>query len=338
MNPLASCRCPRLQGLAPWSAVLLAMSFCVPAGAFEAPLAADTELSQTAPTRLFGAATELGMGQGRTALLRFDLSDVLPAGTPASSILSARLILRPMRVAVAGNLEAQPVRSAWTEESASGAQPPTLGGPGSGVIAALPAQGRAVHVNLTAIVKDWMANPQANYGVALVPAWTTPLASAFFESKESTIGARVARLEITLASGPAGPAGPKGDTGRQGPTGATGAAGPPGPAGVAGARGPAGPVGPPGATGPSGPEGPPGQQFQLSGFWMPALNSKSYVNACVSTCKLSAIPAVAAANASGHVCKGSGGRGASVVTTSRYEAWVSCGNDYLAQCWCATSR
>ncbi|MBI5255900.1 MAG: DNRLRE domain-containing protein, partial [Burkholderiales bacterium] len=212
------------------------------AGALEAPLVADTQLSQAVATRPAGAAVELELGPGRTGLLRFGLAEVLPPGVTAASVLGAHLVLRPLRVVGAGTFEVQPVRSAWHEDTASAAQAPVLGGLGSGVTAPLPASGRAVHVDVTSLVREWVTNPQANNGVALVPAAASPGAAAVFETKEAAAGARLPRLLITLA-GP-GPQGPKGSTGPAGPQGVAGTAGAAGAKGATGAQGAAGPAGP----------------------------------------------------------------------------------------------
>lgn len=311
-------------------------------GALEAPLTADTQLSVAVATRAAGSAVELEVGPGRTGLLRFGLAEVLPPGMTAASVLGAHLVLRPLRLVGAGSIEVQPVRSPWQEDTASAAQAPVLGGLGSGVTATLPASGRAVHVDVTSLVREWVNNPQANNGLALVPAAGTPNAAAVFETKEATAGARLPRLLVTLvAPGPQGPQGPRGSTG---PAGAQGVAGAAGPAGARGPAGPVGPVGPAGPVGPVGPEGPAGTSAPLTGFWMAAMNSVSYVNACVQTCKQSSIPAVAAANASGYICKNSNGKMGTYLSTNSSGSgtskqwWVECNNAPLAQCWCITGQ
>ncbi len=334
----------RMNRIAGRLAAAVALWTAITAAALEVPLSADTELDQAAPASLRGGAAELMVGPGRTTLLRFDLASVLPAGTAAASVLSARLVLRPLRLSSPGSVEVQPVRSPWAEDTASAARPPTLGGAGSGVLANLPARGSAVHVDVTAQVREWVTNPQTNNGLALLPAWSTPQAGAVFESKEAVSGARVARLELTLAA--VGPAGPKGDRGVPGPTGLAGPVGPAGPSGApgrAGVPGPQGPQGPQGLQGPQGepgPQGPAGTQASLGGFWMPALNSTSYDNACVSTCRLSSIPATAVANAQGQICKAWNGKTGAYLWKGRDNSnkpIVECGNQgALAQCWCTS--
>jgi hypothetical protein len=88
-----------------------------------------------------------------------------------------------------------------------------------------------ISVDVTAMVKQWLNNPGANFGVALAAAAiATPGAQAFFDSKENTAtGHSAAMVDVVLADqgprGLPGAKGDKGDKGDPGPTGATGATG-----------------------------------------------------------------------------------------------------------------
>lgn len=172
-----------------------------------------------------------------------------------------------------------------------------------------------------------------------------PQTTALFDTKENKDASQAPMLDLIFSSqgstGPVGPAGAAGPAGPTGPKGSTGSAGPQGlqgPQGLTGAQGPQGLAGAPGPSGPAGPQGQPGPAgpaAELTGFWSPALNSTNYINACLNTCKFGSIPASAAANASGYVCKASDGRMDTYVTTNAGSAYVSCGTKgRLAQCWC----
>ena len=213
------------------------------------PLAADTHLSTTAPTMAFGTAATLNVGGGSTALLRFDTS-ALPAGMTADKLVKANLLLHVNRVGVPGSFEVQPAYSSWSESGTTAGSPPTLGGPGSGVGFAVATANQYVSVDITAMVKQWLNNPGANFGVALAAAAATPGAQAFFDSKENTATGHSAMVDVVLADqGPRGLPGAKGDKGDKGDTGPTGATG------ATGARGATGPQGPQGIQGIQGPAG-----------------------------------------------------------------------------------
>lgn len=241
---------------APWPLLLglAAASFVTPGHALEAPLAADAHVSTAAPANNFGSVSTLNVGGGALALLRFDLS-TLPAATTAAKVVKANLILYVNRIGSAGAVELQSVNSAWAESSVTAAATPALGGAGSGTTVPVSQAGQFISVDVTPQVKGWIANPASNNGLALTPALSAPGTVVFFDSKENTLTAKVARLDITLADqGPPGPQGlqglqgPKGDKGDTGPrgltglTGATGAVGPQGIQGVQGTQGVAGPV------------------------------------------------------------------------------------------------
>jgi hypothetical protein len=247
--------CPALHALA--AALLLAAG---PALALDAPLLADTHIHTAQAALNFGSLPTLAVGGGATALLRFDLS-VLPAGLTAAKVQRATLVLFANRVGSAGAIEAQAVNAGWDEAGATAQGAPALAGPGTGPVLAVRAAQQFLSADVTALVRQWVANPASNFGVALAPALAAPGTVVFLDSKENTATGQVARLDITLADqGPQGPQGPAGPAGPRGATGATGATGPAGPIGPNGAPGPAGPRGLTGATGPRGDRGPTGPQ------------------------------------------------------------------------------
>jgi hypothetical protein len=130
-----------------------------------------------------------------------------------------------------------------------GTLPPTSG---AGSVPAIPVAqaGQFVAIDVTAQVKGWITNPASNFGFALAAAVTAPGTVAFFDSKENTATAHVARLDLTLADqGAKGDAGAPGLPGLRGPKGDTGATGPQGIQGIQGVQGPQGVPGSQGAQG-----------------------------------------------------------------------------------------
>ena len=256
------CKARTLMGMA--LGMALGLGAAQPAWALDAPLAADAHLNSGQPDINFGANASINVGGGSTGLMRFDLS-TLPAGTAASEVVKATLVLYVNRVNTPGSIELQTVNSAWSESTVTFNTAPTLAGAGTGPTVIVPAVGQFMTVDVTNTVKSWVTTPASNFGLAVTPALVSAGTAVLFDSKENTNASHLARLDITLADqgpvGPAGPTGPKGAkgaagaTGPAGATGATGPAGPQGPAGPMGLQGPAGTNGLPGATGPQGPQG-----------------------------------------------------------------------------------
>ena len=73
---------PQLRWIA---AALLAVFSCCVAQATEATVVGDTHVDVNHTTTNYGTAEVVGVGNGRTALIQFDLSS-LPAGTTAAQI------------------------------------------------------------------------------------------------------------------------------------------------------------------------------------------------------------------------------------------------------------
>jgi hypothetical protein len=225
--------------------VLGAALACAPALALDAPLAADAHTSTALPANNFGSLQTLNVGGGATALLRFDLG-TLPAGTTAAKLVKATLVLYVNRVGSPGAVDLHPVNGNWTEAGVTAASQPPAGGLSLlGVPVAM--AGQFLALDVTAQVRSWITNPATNFGWAIAPASAAPGTVVFFDSKENTATAHVARLDITLA-----------DQGAKGEPGPQGLQGLPGPRGEPGPRGDTGAPGVPGTTGPQGPAGSPG--------------------------------------------------------------------------------
>lgn len=227
-------------------------------GAFGADglLTGDTYISSANAAGNFGSQTVMGVGSGATALVQFNLG-TLPAGTQASGIQKASLLVYVNRVTTAGNVSFATLTSSFSEMAATYSNAnASIGSTFYGPVPIGAAQvGTYVLVDVTVPVQNALIS--GNIGFALIPDGTLV---AQLDSKENTATSHPAQLLISLASsGPAGPTGPTGPTGAAGPTGpagATGAVGPTGPTGPLGLTGPTGPAGPTGAAGPTGPTGP----------------------------------------------------------------------------------
>ncbi len=215
------------------SAVLAAGAFLAPAIAWaqQAMLTGDTQINSAATTTKYGASTTLNISPTNSALLQFDIADMLPSGTTAAQVLKARLIVFPDTITTGGTVNLYQVTSAWSESSVTYATKPTVA---STVVANASIGGTNFHYfSVTTLVQSWITTPASNFGVELQASGTTNIA---IDSKENTNTSHPAVLEIDLS----GPAGPTGATGAKGATGATGPAGPKGATGATGATGPAG--------------------------------------------------------------------------------------------------
>ncbi len=216
------------------SAVLAAGTILAPAmGWAQQPvLVGDSQISSAAATTKYGANATMNISPGNSALMQFNLADMLPAGTTAAQVLKARLIVFTDGVTTGGTVNLYQITSTWSEGTVTYATQPTIAGTAAASIS-IGANTTFHDFNATTLVQNWITTPANNFGVELQASGTTNIT---IDSKENTNTSHPAILEIDL-SGPAGP------------TGATGATGP---------QGPVGPKGATGATGPKGPQGPAG--------------------------------------------------------------------------------
>jgi hypothetical protein len=222
------------------------------AQAAQGTLTDDTYDSAGKPTKRFGGAKIMKIGANSDAYLRFSLAS-LPAGTTTDQVAKATLILWPNAVSTPGNIDVLAITTAWEEGELTFEEAPTTGATlAAGV--SVPTAAQYVLVDLTTVVKAWVAGSSANNGVALVPS-ASEGAAAFFDTKENAATGHLPALSIELTN-----SGPQGAPGPVGATGATGATGPFGPTGAQGPTGPAGPFGATGATGATGAAGPQGPQ------------------------------------------------------------------------------
>ena len=95
---------------------LFALLRCGIAQATEATVVGDTFVDINHTTTNYGTAEAVGVGNGRTALIQFDLGS-LPAGTTASQIAKATLRLYVETISTKAVVQVQPVTSAWSEST-----------------------------------------------------------------------------------------------------------------------------------------------------------------------------------------------------------------------------
>jgi len=216
------------------SALIGAGAFLLPVmgWAQQAMLTGDTQINSAATTTKYGASTTLNISPTNSALLQFDLADILPSGTTAAQVVKARLIVFPDAVTTGGTVNLYQVISAWTEGSVTYTTKPTIAGTAAATIS-IGVNNTFHDFNVTTLVQNWITTPASNFGVELQASGTTNIT---IDSKENANTSHSAMLEIDL-SGPVGPTGPTGAIGPQGPAGPAGARGA---TGATGAQGPAG--------------------------------------------------------------------------------------------------
>jgi len=141
----------------------------------QAMLTGDTQINSSATTTTYGASTTLNVSPTNSALLQFDLADILPSGVTAAQVLRARLIVFPDTITTGGTVNLYQVTSAWNESTVTYATKPT--------IAATPATTLVIGVNdsfhdfgVTALVQSWITTPASNFGVELQASGTTNIA------------------------------------------------------------------------------------------------------------------------------------------------------------------
>jgi hypothetical protein len=216
-----------------WKAIgIMAMLSAAFAHGQQPMLTADTQINSAATTTNYGASTALTVNSTNSALLMFNLPDLLPNGTTAAQVLKARLIIYKESVIPGGIVDLYQVTSSWSESSVTYATKPTI----ASTVAASTTIGIAHNFhefNMNTLVQSWITTPASNFGVELKASGSTNIT---LDTKENTTTSHPAVLEIVLS----GPAGPTGATGARGASGATGPAGPKGATGATGPKGPAG--------------------------------------------------------------------------------------------------
>ena len=216
-------------------------------------LVQDTYDAAVRPRDNHGRKVSCKVAPRNRGYMQFDLA-TLPTGTLPDRITKATLILWASRVSRAGSLEVFSVNEPWDEKTLTFTNAPALTADPVARLT-IPAPRQYALVDVTDLVKRWIAEPATNYGLALAaaPAEATDVT---FSTKENVAIGHEPAISIELAGGESGPPGPPGPIGPPGPSGPPGIAGVQGPAGPMGGPGPLGPPGPPGPAGAAGPPGP----------------------------------------------------------------------------------
>lgn len=172
--------------------------------AIEAVLTHDITLTKMVAPAYAGRASTLIIGgtpsAGNIALLKFDVTSVLPAGIGSPSISKATLRVYSPALK-GGSLDAKMVTSpaTWTEDTAIlSSSSVVLSGTVTST-ALFSIAGKFTIFDVTELVKKWVDNPEDNCGLALV-ASSNSLAKIVLSSKEGGYG-HSPSLDITLHGG-----------------------------------------------------------------------------------------------------------------------------------------
>jgi microcystin-dependent protein len=215
--------------------------------AITAPIDSDTyvETSNLGQKKNFGGLSSIYVSPASKALLRFKLS-ALPASVTAVDISKATLFFYVQSVSKPGKLQISPIGSFWNERTVTYGSLPFLDTAIAGGTLVTQSQSYLA-LDVTQLVKNWLAIPNANFGLAIEPDYSTPETTLSFDSKETTGTSHAAYLDIVLISkgekgdkgdpGIPGAPGPKGDRGDQGNRGEKGEKGDPGIPGIQGEKG-----------------------------------------------------------------------------------------------------
>lgn len=115
-----------------------------------------------------GKAGQLEISPQRPAYLRFDVGD-FAGQIPSTDVTAARLTFYIAQGKVAGKLGVHRVTSEWAENSSGKRRPPSFS---EKPLATLPAaslrEGQFAVIDVTEQVKQWLASPDKDFGLALV--------------------------------------------------------------------------------------------------------------------------------------------------------------------------
>lgn len=140
-----------------------------------------------------GKAATLRIAQGKAALLRFDIAG-FSGLIPTSTVSSARLVFQVSAVAQPGNLTLHRITTEWSESPAGNRTPPAYDGE---VLTLVPSnrvvQDQFLMLDVTDQVKEWLASPGTDFGLALVGVGN---ANCQIASKEGPTNGHAAWIEI----------------------------------------------------------------------------------------------------------------------------------------------
>lgn len=181
--------------------LVLAMLWSMAAQAQQLTASGDAYTDLSKVTSNFGSTQLLRLSPTQTPFLRFDLSG-LPGTTQPGQIAKATLVLWPQTVDIAGVVEVQAVNAEWNEATLSGSNAPPTSGRGSGPTVTVTESDKYVRVDVTGLVRAWLANPGANFGLALAPAAPDSNIKISFDSKESRTTSHAAYIDVVFTQIP----------------------------------------------------------------------------------------------------------------------------------------
>lgn len=237
--------------------------------------ASDDSYARPIPSANAGVKRDLRVGSGAQfrSLIKFQL-DHLPEGAQATSVSQAIMRLYCRKVNVAGTVQLVPLESDWNEVQLRSTAGLSFSTPVLSRDVTVADTNKFVLFDLTDLVRDWIENPDSNFGIAIEGVADSSV-YVRFDSKDGKRFGQAPVLDIFMTGdgddglpGPQGPVGApgaqglRGPQGPQGPQGPIGLQGPVGPEGAPGAEGPEGLIGPTGPEGPQGLVGPQGPQGQ----------------------------------------------------------------------------
>ncbi len=174
-----------------FSALLAVGAFLAPAmgWAQQAMLTGDSQINSSATTTKYGTSTTLNISPTHSALLQFDIADMLPSGTTAAQVLRAQLIVFPDTITTGGKVNLYQVTSAWSESSVTYATKPTVA---STVVATASIGGKQFSFLRCNPLwfRNWITTPASNFGMELQASGTTNIA---IDSKENTNTSHIRR-------------------------------------------------------------------------------------------------------------------------------------------------
>lgn len=176
-------------------------------------LTGDTYVNSANPTANFGTATVLNVGGTNTAMVQFDLSNMLsqlissPQIPSTTSPLIGRAILSVYvnRATVAGTLSAKALLGAWAESTVTFNSMPAQAT--NNFNATVSASGQMVQIDITPILQGWLdsnndpTSPSYVGGGVFGVALSSPDGGVFvLDSKEATTTSHQPQLDVDLAS------------------------------------------------------------------------------------------------------------------------------------------
>ena len=152
----------------------------------EVAVSRDSFTNEGRATRNYGSKTTMKVSSwnSRTAYLAADLSSLA-----ATSIIAASIAVTPQSVANAGQIDFHLIAENWNESTINAANAPQVDPvPVASLFVTEADAGRQLIVDLPGAVQSWVASPNTNFGIALLPSGGSSV-SLTLPSREGAAGA-----------------------------------------------------------------------------------------------------------------------------------------------------